>query len=248
MLLTIPVSRADDRLAVGLAKHLAALGGLASHAVWICPCESADPDLVKEVVAALPQARVVPLDTRDERGWPLSANSVFAEIAFKVFEAKADGHACWLFMEADCVPMHARWADDLEAEWRNCGKPLLGVKNKTVFDQPDGTVREDGEHMVGAGVYSTDFYHRIRLAKNIYLSDRPFDVFIQWEAVPQMAESELIQHNWGTRNYKKSRTGEITCDSASPIPRHAAYAKPLRKGLALVHGVKDGSLIALLKK
>jgi hypothetical protein len=68
--------------------------------------------------------------------------------------------------------------------------------------------------------------------------------FCQWMIVPYMAESKLIQNNWSTIKYKKSKEG-IICEDYSNMAWNITKESRILDTTAIVHGCKDGSLATL---
>jgi hypothetical protein len=249
MLLVFPVTGADYQLADITSKLVVQLGGVRPHpilAVFAASCPAdARKKIERTLVSATDRLFVHELETKDERGWPRSANSVFAEVARVVFDNKGYGEKCWYFFEADNTPMRPNWATLLEREYLLARMPYMGVKHVTHRGVGPAR-REAGFHMVGTGIYPADFFQSCRMAKHITSVVDPFDVAIQWEVVPKMHHTDQIFHNWSSHKYTlNAKKREITCRAfregvgiANPIPLDHLFS--------VVHGCKDGSLAKLV--
>ena len=132
---------------------------------------------------------------------------------------------------------------------------------------------QNDHHMVGMGIYPPDYIHRsgpqakgspVWNTNTLWKypdGKKPFDIFCQNYHRP-CHDTKLIKHLWHTIDYGVTPDGDVICkdleepkeyllkDSAS-----STYGKPLvlknggiinLKGVALVHGCKDGSLADLV--
>lgn len=248
MLIVIPVSHVDSNLAIHLAGRLLDLGGIRPHKVLLAfskRCPQEDRKLIESVMAQASEGlRSIEMTNDDERGWPVSANSVFFECAQYVRANRAFGEPCWYFFEADNTPITADCFDVLEHQYLTARLPFMGVRQPTMMSYPDGRRVQEGEHMVGTGIYPPDVFQYCRLAKHLLSTSKPFDVFMQWELVPKMFSTPLIQHNWQTINY--TRRGNLIVCEAAPKFLVGALPTPVRTGVVIVHGCKDGSLTLVL--
>jgi len=248
MLIVYPVTIADFKLAELNTTLIGRFGGIRPHKLLMVfseSCPSASRKKIEKILSTVSDDVFShDLETRDERGWPKSANSVFAEVARVVTENGCYGEKGWYFMEADNTPLRAEWANLLDREYKLARLPYMGVKHIT--HRGIGPARrEAGYHMVGTGVYPADFFYSCRLAKHLTSISDPFDVALQWEVVPQMHPTDQILHNWSSHKYEKGRDGVITCRAfregvgiTHPIAPDHIYS--------VVHGCKDASLPKLV--
>ena len=249
MLLVLPVTRADSKLAKPLLSLMAKLGGIRPHKLVLAFTKTIPEVERKEIEAeAAPCGDVtsITLATTDERGWPRSANSVFSECARTVFQNNGWNEPCWYFFEADNTPMCRDWLAQLQAEYNLAKMPCMGVVNRTMRGIGTANRHQDGTHLVGTSIYPTDLWKSVKLCKHINLLTDPFDVAIQWEVVPKSHNTELIQHNWNSLRYKRSGV-RISCQSTGNYDS-TEYAQPVRAKAVVVHGCKDGSLIKLVEE
>lgn len=248
MLIVYPVTGADYKLAELNTALISKFGGIRPHKllmVFAASCPSASRKRIEKTLSTVSDHVFShDLETRDERGWPKSANSVFAEVARVVSERGAFGERGWYFMEADVTPVRQDWANLLDREYKLARLPYMGVKHVT--HRGIGPFRrEAGYHMVGTGIYPSDFFYFCRLAKHIPAIVDPFDVAIQSEVVPKMHHTDQILHNWSSHKYVRGADGVITCRAfraglgiTNPIPPDHIFS--------VVHGCKDASLPKLV--
>ncbi len=182
-------------------------------------------------------------DVPEDLGWPEAPNHLFYNTAqFLQEQENADP---WLFCEPDFQPLWAGWLDAFDSEYVLVAKPFMGAINDTRFrDRVNGGIKLDGTHMVGAGIYPANFF---TCCKSVhFLEHLPYDIEIQAEVVPQCHETKLIFHAHNTRNYKMIDGQVIGEDVNKPDPaggiHHFYGGRPIPKGTAVIHGIKDDSL------
>ena len=127
MVIVLPVTIADYKLAYPLVKLINKLGGVGNHLLLLAFSDSCPRDARSQIIEEVPYAKVLDLMTKDERGWPRSCNSIFAELAETIEFNKGYGHTCWYMFEADNTPMCPRWADKLYDEYVAAHKPYMAV-------------------------------------------------------------------------------------------------------------------------
>jgi len=251
MLIALPVSKADYKLALQLVEHVSRIGGIRPHK-WLLVFTHNIPDKERKAIEARAAqggdiAETVVLEPMDESGWPKSCNALFFETARVVEKAGAYGEPCWYFFEPDNTPVVPQWADLFQREYTQARKPYLGVIHDTWYSSPSTGKRfTKGRHMVGTGIYPPKLLSACRLMRHVKMTPWAFDVFLQWEVVPQTHHTELIQHNWQTAKYRR-QGASIVCSPNTPRTGDL-YSQPLREGIAVVHGCKDGSLIKVLSE
>jgi len=126
----------------------------------------------------------------------------------------------YFWMETDCIPLRAAWLDDIESEYKKCGKPFMG-----------SIVHQNGleMHMNGNGVYPADVV--TRAPKLIVCGITPFDLHGRHEVVPNAHNAKTI-HNKPQQN-------------TFPVQNALAL---IQEDAAVFHPVKDGSLIDRLRE
>lgn len=243
MKLVIPVSDVDIEKAKLLAQRIVALGGMEAEHVIVISTMRAAWDVEPMLATLRPGFRTTTLHVlpdEDETGWPESANHLFYNGMLFLVESHNDEEPYYWF-EADNFPLLTGWWQMFQDEYAAVGKPYMGCVNVSrYYDRETGKEIEDGQHMVGTGIYPARF---------AFLNDRvhhlirhPWDVYLGPEVVPQCHHTNLIAHRWGTCNYRME-ADQLVCDNTD----HAwhKYAAPVPSAAAVVHGSKDLSLYKL---
>lgn len=234
MLVVLPYCARDVQLASQLLDYLPPLGPYVGHQALLIHPPGA-PDLAQK--AAQSFATVVSLEVPDVNGgWPFGPNAMFSAAALYPHEGP------WYFFEPDNTPTRPGWLDELQTEYLAVHKPCMGAVVPTrVMRQ--GTEIQDGSHMVGTGIYPADFASNSALFDTIPNTAAPWDVYLQWEILQRCHATNLIQHVWNTKEARwKGKT--ISVKPAHPVARPAQLR---HKTAAVIHGVKDSSLMRLLK-
>ena len=247
MLIFIPITRADLQFGVPLARHIVNLGGIKRHDVVLFYSGVEAMKVADEMEDILAHQcgilKKVDSENKDERGWPMSANTMFFLSARWVERSGYKGP--WYFFELDSTPMRSGWADALQDEYLSAGRPFMGVKQGNIWTSPEGVRTADGGyHMVGTGIYPAPLSPHSTLWR--HLGTVSFDVFLMHETVPFMHHTDLIQHNWCSQNYRKE-DGKIISD---PTKGHedSGISLPICPKTMVLHGCKDLSLLKLFKR
>lgn len=259
MLLFIPVTRADCHLAAPLLNLMLELGGIGKHSMVIAIAHEgvsgADTEVILSKAAKLgPKVYPITMNPTVEYGWPRSPNLIFQEAAIYVANQAAYGEKCWYFFELDNCPLKEGWLDTLQQEYDAGGKPCMGVINKTMRSKrANGGQYQDGEHLVGTGIYPPNIFLMASICRNLHVLHDPFDVALQLQVVPMTHGTTLIQHNWSTKNYHHVGGGNTVAVCETNTSRHTSkdYATGVNLGNpspVVVHGCKDTSLIQLVLK
>lgn len=249
MLLVLPVSKSDASLIPTLARAFDKLGGLSGQeALIVSIAENLDlaEDYASQIRHLFRLVTVHIIDGNCPTGWPQACNFYFARTAMYL-EFVRKLHEPWYYFEADTTPLKPGWFEALETEYNLSGKPFMGVQQNTYRLHPvTSEVSTDGTHMVGTGIYPPDMSKYSVLYR--YLEDVPWDVFCQWEIVPNMHATNLIQHNWSTSHYRKGPGNQVICDDYKDNRGGIKHNFPLRSDAMLLHGCKDTTLANLLLK
>lgn len=250
MLIVLPISKHDAKFLPNFAKVLAKLGG-ARNAEALIVSSHDNEDLIEQyrfsVEEQFSKVHTYGFTAQGPSGWPRSCNHYFIQTAFHV-ESKFLKHKCFYYLELDTLPLKKGWYEALLTEYNLSQKPFMGVKEPTYLrpagaDPNDLKVVVKGHHMVGTGVYPTRLSAHSVLYR--YNHPGPWDVEMQWEVVPKMHPTQLIQHNWGTLNYR-IENGVVVCDDIPDKPKCITHSKPVRQDACLLHGCKDDSLANLV--
>lgn len=152
MLCVIPFFAGDKDQAVRLAHWIRDLGGVKNHDCLLVVDESTTAGGVYEPLAeAFKSVTVTASKPAGDQGtWgngttdATAANEMFLTGATYVYH-KLKVPFFWL--EPDAAPDRSTWLDEIEAEYKACGKPFMGMR----VDMPPHEI-----HMSGIGCYPFD--------------------------------------------------------------------------------------------
>jgi len=187
------------------ANHVKKLGGVSKHHIIVMPAHGVSTDGVMEPLSkAFGRAEELPC-FHTEQGWPVSCNRAF-ELAARHSEQVTKQSFLW--MEPDAIPLKDFWLDDIEAEYKQCGKPFMGDFVKIAGVMPNGI-----DHMSGIAVYHWDMS---RLLPSVFNNDHAaWDIVSGRDVIPQMHKTKLIQHDWLPT--KEWRREVVTKDCVNPL-------------------------------
>jgi hypothetical protein len=242
--IVFPISKADAHLAEPLGKVIAQLGPNRKHFATIVASPEAGreallfQELIKNMFA---DVRMANLESNPTQGWPRACNQHFAAAALRANQDNRDFDH-WMWFEMDACPLVSDWCDKLSNELTMGKKPFMGWIEPTKFVQPDGTVTEEGRHMVGVGIYPKNAFEASNLIRYAPMTPVPFDVYIRWEVVPNCHHTDIFVHRWSTEKW--SNAGKrVTMEDVKPLKFKIAHARPFDlHGKVVAHGGKDGSL------
>lgn len=248
MLLVFSYSAADLPLAEALARFLPKLGPYSDHDLLLCPAVSVAHSLPEIRAALEPLFRktyefIVPAP---DLPWPLGTGRMFHAIGMHIYQSVPAANG-WYYFEADNCPTRPGWLDELGAEYAACGRPFMGATAQTVW-QGIGPERKifDGYHLVGTAIYPANLAQRSALFRALRDVPTPFDVYLQWEIMPQSHVTKLICHEWCTHLYTRDKKtgiiiGQLARDYRSWQPR------AIPSDAVVVHGCKDLSLLNIYR-
>lgn len=123
---------------------------------------------------------------RKATGWPNGPNQMMActyEYVVESWRARKIQATHVLFMEADCVPLNKDWVSMLDAEYKTCGKKVLGAW----LEKGDCNCR----HINGNCIISVDFWKK---CPQIFHppSRGGWDAALAYAMMPNGAPSKLI--------------------------------------------------------
>lgn len=259
MLLVIPVSNSDLKLLPAFLKGFENFHPGSGHKLLVVGNPSLDETL-RSVEATLSKyfesTATFTTSVDNQMGWPLAMNHLFYETARHILFNYAPEDP-FLWMELDSAPLKQNWlntiattyfADSQQAHLEGrTFKPYMGAEVIT-RESKNGEITpisQTGTHMASVGVYPQDVAARIKMLDITPNIQKAFYEYVQWYTVPNMQKTELIQHNWMTRNYR-SENGQLVCDSCNRFAYGVDYNEPVNPNAVLLHGVKDGSLQNLL--
>ncbi|HXP59477.1 MAG TPA: hypothetical protein VN829_03245 [Dongiaceae bacterium] len=218
IVVVLPVSMADFHLAVKWLKWAAILGGTRKIAALVSPRLTAK-ECTTLLDAARPMDFTLNLAEINDTGYWGAPNQMF-KAALELMAKEFPGSPM-LWAEADTVPMHAGWLQEIEAEYAACGKPFLGQKITDAIGF---------EYLTGTAVYPPDC-----LKYPTFAALPGPDTLKGWDSqcaadtVPNAAESVTIRQVWRPPVFTSANIDDI-------VP----------KGCALFHQCKDATLIDAL--
>lgn len=236
----------DRHMALELAHHIECLGGVERNDCIIFHPTDANTEGIREPLQnAFKSVEIIDYPPT-LKGWPDGPNQCF-QVAC---EAMTKYGNPWFWMEADCVPTTSQWLTILEAEYRICGQPILGVLNDSWG--LDGEIC--GKHVTGVAVYppnmlkfcppirslmaTTDQYRRTGNCPPA------FDVYIAPYAVKNCAETTNIRHYWKSFDYRECPDGLVRCNFQSPY----GASDIVSMSAPLIHGAKDFTLLNIIQR
>jgi len=155
-----------------------------------------------------------------EKGWPSSANWMFAQA---LCHAEQHFGEDILFLEPDACPLKPSWFDEVQDEWvvaKRNGKSFMGAR---VPHTPD--------HMTGNAVYGRDWRSLAPTLVSVPDHDA-FDTYSSPQVLPHCHVTHLIQHVF--RRHEKGWR-----------PPHLAIVD---RRAVIFHQDKHGALIPMLDK
>ena len=244
MLLVIPVSEADVHMADDVMALMKAFGPYQHHDLLVVgSTENAnDVNRIREALSPMFRKSEAHIFDCPAKGWPLGPNFYFRASILHMFASGLLDQA-WYWFELDNTPLKAGWLDALQTEYNLSQAIFMGAKQATYYRDKDDKLVIDGHHMCGTAIYPADFTNRSSLWK--FENGIAFDVWIQWEILPHLHDTKLMQHNWKTINYRRER-GQIVSDNFDMPHPDLHTNSPIHPDAVVCHGCKDGSLAKLL--
>lgn len=247
MIVAFSFCQHDRTMALEMARHIECLGSVSRHRALILHPSDVDGDEIgrhlKPVFGSVMDIAYAPR----LNGWPDGPNQCFFEAA-KTIQALA-GDEPWLWLEADCVPTRPIWLDEIAAEYRLCGLPILGALCDTFG--LDGKVTS--QHVTGVAVYPHDLLKRCPSLKFIVETTEAyrrqgycppaFDTYLEGYTVKMCAPVRSMRHYWKSFGYEE-KEGVVRCKFQSPY----GIGDEVDMNAALIHGAKDFSLLNLVQE
>jgi hypothetical protein len=245
MLVVIPISSSDAELSDAFASALNHFGPTGFDALIVSrPSDSGHAgELQAKLDSVFNKVSVHIFPADGPSGWPKGPNFYWAQTVAHLLEIKNDKP--WLWLELDSTPLCKDWALKLFTAYNLGGKAFLGVKEPTLAQNAEGKVVSTGDHMVGVGIYPPAVPAYSLLWTYVPQMNDPFDVVCQWEFLPHLNDSPLIQHAFRTKDYHRDGDA-IVCSDNSDLPEGVSFARPLSTEAVLHHGCDDSSLATLL--
>lgn len=233
MLVAFPTFVGDIGQLVDLLKWIELLGPCKAHKALIV----ADAALgyqacleAKTIADRIFGSTSIICTAKPVHGWPRGANHLFYRAAIDIQKFRKED---WLWLEPDAIPLRAGWLDEIESEYRKCGKPYMGhVYNCSQNGLPP-------QLMSAIAVYSKDAALDLPMVPD---SPKAFDVECASKMVEKGFHTSLIHHLWGEKD-------NAPRFSDKGVPGTALFdLDSIPKEAVIFHRNKDGSLIRQLKK
>ena len=224
MIVAISYYDGDLELMRRWASHVEKLGPYPNHTILVSPAHQATTEGVVEHLQGFGKV-VVRNCWHTERGWPISCNAAF-EFIGRI--AESEFKAPFLFMEPDAVPLCKEWIDQIEAEYKSCGKPFMGdFVNTQAYDHLKGVPN----HMSGIAVYTNFLSYN---APSIFRNEiNAWDIVSAKDVVPRMHRTNLIHHDFDTKNDKwRKHNVDASCVKDGAVIYH-----PDKKGVLFNDGL-----------
>jgi len=168
------------------ASHVAKLGSYKAHKLILAPVRGVSTEGIKDTLQGVFGEIIIENCTHVQSGWPLSCNLAFEQVCWLVSMKLKEP---FLWMEPDAIPLTPDWIDKIAAAYASCGKPFMGD-----FVGINGIMPNGVDHMSGVAVYHWDLH---RLAPSLFNNEfTAWDIASAGNVVPQMARTDLIQHDW----------------------------------------------------
>jgi hypothetical protein len=230
MLICLPFYAGDTWLAIKSLKWMQELDGKLDYDCILSFDTQTDPSevnqLASQIFRSVKQCRYKRLPND---GWPIPQNHAFTSTVYFMAKLKQP----WLWVETDSVPMRSGWLDDIAREHKAGRKPFTGHWNEItkVFN--------------GVAVYPPNIgqYSTKALMATLTVGkdgrQPPWDVYCSKEVEKHLNKANhLFQHIWNNPATNQAWT----------FPDMKIVHGIVRKGIALFHRNKDGSLIDRLRE
>jgi hypothetical protein len=247
MLLVVPISRVDAHLVPTVEKAFSIFPPGSGHSLLVVGSPNARL-AVESAMVSLGQYFSTTgfhiFEHDNDLGWPTACNYYWQQTCYHLSSNIARG---WMWFELDCTPLKDGWLDTIDAEYDNTTESFMGVYEKTYkgFNGVLQPEEEAGFHMAACGVYQYDIVNLVPTLSATHDTARPWWEFNQWYIIKDLFNTNLIQNNWRTLNYRINDKTEIICDSDANWAWDMHYNNPVSSEAVVLHGCKDGSLAAL---
>lgn len=184
-----------------------------------------------------------------EPSWPKACNFQFCHVARYIYEQRKDISA-WYYFEPDNLPLTADWWERICVDYEKQAKPFYGVKASYIQRAGD-TKWEDGEHMIGTGIYPQNAWLRVKGYEQIERQqpNRPWDAITRDEVNSQCHFTNLICNIHSSRGFREEKDGRLTAiyrrNMDSEFDRRPVK---IPQETVVFHGAKDSSLRLILEK
>lgn len=224
ILIVIPYWQGDQVTAKEMCRVIAGLqanhAGTTAHVMLVARQDvKMDHDMINIISKKF--NTLTHLSASPLRGWPNGSNGIFGDSMIRISNSKFDKtYETVFWMEPDCVPMRPNWFWDLVIAWRG-RHPTTKIVGCRHDCNGDGT----GDHITGCAMYHPNI---ARILPQICKSDH-----IAWDYQHRAAIVRMGGPTNQIANRYKGRNVEPTI---------------LNDPAAVIHGIKDYSLIKLVAK
>jgi hypothetical protein len=118
----IPLHRTNLKAALKMAERLREVGGAENHPCVIATDHEPSAQQLRDELEGVFHSVEISICFEKPERWPDKENEIFAHCAR---EFKALRKTPWLRLEVGCMPKRAAWLIGIEAEYKQCGKPIL---------------------------------------------------------------------------------------------------------------------------
>lgn len=183
----------------------------------------------------------------NEPAWPKACNFQFLHVCKYINEAYPDIDSFYYF-EPDNLPLTPDWFDKIQADYKKQGKPFYGASASYVM-RADGATWEDGQHMIGTGIYPRNAWARVKGYEQIERNQpgRPWDALTRDEVNPMCHFTDLIQNVHSSRGFRDN-DGLTAVYRPNMENEFLRREVPISHKAVIFHGCKDASLRLIVAK
>lgn len=230
LVVVLPICNVDVVLMIKNLDWMAAMGMPQTHDALVSFDRTTSPPMVKRVMAMAKRTFKKVFET----AYSMPRKAPFPQTAAWHHAARtmAQYNRNWLWLEADCVPLKARWLLAMQAEYDRCKKPFCGP------------VMHGRGHMNGTAIYPADTPRR--LPRTMVVLNNAWDVEAQTEMGSDVHDcTRLWQCAWGV---VRGHLNPVEGEELPGFPRGSAIINQIRNDAVLFHRDKSGTLIDRLRE
>jgi hypothetical protein len=232
MLVVTPWCPREQEQLINVLRWEAELGGAKGHELLLvaaATCNEAQRNEAYDYATKVyDKVEVIRAYYESVKPWPINPNLMFQRAFWHIFQTSK---VPFFLNEPDLIPLKPRWLDLFAAEYKVCGKPLMGC----VVTNP--------HHLTGNAIYSMEY---MNFAADALLTENvPWDVTCVNQVLPHVHHTQQYYHIWSKgsphtdpNSYDGFGTHFDTQEELNVIPAEAA----------VLHRNKDGSVIKLLRE
>lgn len=224
ILICIPYWNGDKTQAIELCKIIEGLQPhhvqKSAHVMLVCRQDSSiDRNMVNIISKKF--NTFTHKSTSPLKGWPAGPNGMFGSTMIHISNNAKDHYECVYWMEPDCIPICPNWFWCLVEEWRK-----RHPKANVVGCRSDCNGNGTGDHITGCALYHPNI---ARIIPEIATCDNvAWDYHLRDRIVAMGGNTKTIQNRYRETNVDPGIINE--------------------PGVVIIHGVKDNSLVSLVKK